>query len=73
MDSETSVDFNFNILDGNGQKIPSPNNNIKKTGGDDNPPKKPESVVYTFTEHYMWGLSWYADLYQREGCLDAAG
>jgi hypothetical protein len=43
MDSETSVDFNFNILDGNGQKIPSPNNNIKKTGGDDNPPKKPES------------------------------
>ena len=37
------------------------------------PPKKPESVVYTFTEHYMWGLSWYADLYEREGCLDATG
>ena len=31
------------------------------------------SVVYTFTEHYMWGLSWYADMYEREGCLSATG
>lgn len=37
------------------------------------PPKKPQSVVYTFTEHYMWGLSWYADLYEKEGCLSATG
>ena len=37
------------------------------------PPKKPESVVYTFTEHYMWGLSWYADMYENAGCVSQAG
>jgi len=37
------------------------------------PPKKPESVVYTFTEHYMWGLSWYADMYEKNECLSADG
>ena len=43
MDSETSVDFNFNILDGNG-KIPTPKNNNDNTQKiDNNPVKKPES------------------------------
>jgi len=43
MDSETSVDFNFNILDGNG-KIPTPTNNNDNTQKiDNNPVKKPES------------------------------
>ena len=42
MDSETSVDFNFNILDGNG-KIPTPKNDNKPVVDDNNPVKKPES------------------------------
>lgn len=37
------------------------------------PPKKTQSVVYTFTEHYMWGLSWFADMYEKEGCLSSTG
>jgi hypothetical protein len=44
MDSETSVDFNFNILDGNG-KIPTPKNknNDNTQNVENNPVKKPES------------------------------
>ena len=37
------------------------------------PPINPGSMVITFTEHYMWGLSWYADLYESDDCLSADG
>ena len=43
MASETSVDFNFNILDGDG-KVPTPKNNNDQTQkAENNPIKKPES------------------------------
>ena len=42
MDSDTSVDFNFNILDGNG-KIPTPETKPQIQNVENNPPKKPES------------------------------
>lgn len=43
MASETSVDFNFNILDGDG-KVPTPKNNNDQTQKvENNPVKKPES------------------------------
>lgn len=34
------------------------------------PPKTPSSQVITFTKHYMWGLSYYIDLYAKESCVN---
>ena len=36
------------------------------------PPLTAESQVITFTEHYRWGLSWFADQYTQETCVSAA-
>jgi hypothetical protein len=36
------------------------------------PPLTAESQVITFTKHYRWGLSWFADQYTQETCVSAA-
>jgi hypothetical protein len=36
------------------------------------PPLTAESQVITFTEHYRWGLSWYADQYTQDTCVSEA-
>ena len=35
------------------------------------PPLTAESQVITFTRHYRWGLSWFADQYTQETCVSS--